>query len=454
MDNGSAAKSQLRPREATHLTPVGLPPSAVAPPSFLGHPREFWILAFVELWERFGFFLMMSLLVLFMNERWQMSQGAAMKWFSYYITAVYFSPVIGGYIAERGLSRPQWVAVGAALLSIGYFGFALGSRESMVIWFGLLVLGNGLFKPNIATLVGNLYAPGDPRRDSAFSYFYFAVNVGGAISPNIGGYLRTHFGWRVAFSAAGVGLILAVLVLLYFARSYRHLDAARAMATEQTEHTTSAVQRVAALFLISICALPFWTAIMQSGSSLAIWARDNTDRSFSLFGWSMQVAPEQFASLGSWFIILLTVPLTKLLERLYGGRGIHSAVKIGLGLVLSAVAFGLLSLCAAQLGSGQASMLWLVGYYFVFTIGELLLSPVGLSIVSKLAPPRWVGVMIGVWLLSTASGNLLVGVLGDYWEIWSHAQYFAVVAAGLLCAALLLLTQLRFLRRVIPSQQS
>ncbi len=453
MDNGSAAKTQRLPSEATHLTPVGLPVVSERL-GLLGHPRDFWTLAFVELWERFGFFLMMSLLVLYMNERLHLSEEEAVKWFGYYITAVYFSPLIGGYIAERGLSRPVWVAIGAALLSIGYFGFALASRETMVVWFGLLVLGNGLFKPNIATLVGSLYASGDPRRDGAFSYFYFAVNVGGAISPLIGGYLRMHFGWRVAFSAAGAGLILAVAVLLRFARRYKPRDHAHAVVSGQPEHTTSAPRRVAALFLISACALPFWTAIMQSGTSLALWARDNTDRSLSLLGGSSEFAPEQFASLGSWFIILLTVPLTAVLERVNRGRGVHSAVKIVSGLVLAATAFGLMSLCAAKTGAGRASMLWLVGYYFVFTLGELLLSPVGLSIVSKLAPPRWVGVMIGVWLLSTASGNLLVSLLGRYWARWSHTQYFAVIAIGLLSSAVLMLSQMRWLKRVIPSQQS
>jgi POT family proton-dependent oligopeptide transporter len=453
MDNGSAAKSQRLPSEATHLTPVGLP-APVARPGFLGHPREFWTLAFVELWERFGFYLMMSLLVLYMNERWQMSEAEAMTWFGYYVTAVYFSPLLGGYIAERGLSRPLWVAIGASLLSIGYFGFALASRETMVIWFSLLVLGNGLFKPNIATLVGSLYAPGDPRRDGAFSYFYFAVNVGGAISPLVGGYLRMHFGWRVAFSAAGVGLIFAVMVLLRFARRHKHTVLAQAAVAAQAQHATSAARRVAALILISACALPFWTAIMQSGTSLALWARDNTDRTLSALSASSELAPEQFSSLGSWFIILLTVPLTAVLDRLNRGRGVHSAVKIVVGLLLAATAFALMSFCAGQTGSGRASMLWLVGYYFVFTIGELMLSPVGLSIVSKLAPPRWVGVMIGVWLLSTASGNLLVGLLGRYWARWSHSQYFAVISIGLLSSALLMLSQLRWLRRVIPSQPS
>lgn len=190
--------------------------------------------------------------------------------------------------------------------------------------------------------------------------------------------------------------------------------------------------------------------MMQSGSSLAFWARDNTERSLSLLGRTVQLAPEQFSSLGSWFIILLTVPVTALLDRFSRGRGIHSSVKIVSGLVLAATAFGLMSLCAMKTGTGRAHMLWLIGYYFVFTVGELLLSPVGLSIVSKLAPPRWVGVMIGVWMMSTASGNRLVGVLGNYWTSWSHAQYFAVISAGLLFGALLLLSQLRWLRRVIP----
>lgn len=453
MDNSAVAKTPRVSSEATHLTPAGIP-LPIERPGFLGHPRAFWTLAFVELWERFGFFLMMSLLVLYMNERWHLSEAEAMRWFSYYITAVYFSPLIGGYVAERGLSRPIWVAIGAGLLSVGYFGFALASRETMAVWFALLVIGNGLFKPNIATLVGSLYAPGDTRRDGAFSYFYFAVNVGGAISPVVGGYLRMHFGWRVAFSAAGAGLILAVITLLWFSRRYRLQMQASASAAAEVEHSTSVTRRVAALLLISACALPFWTAIMQSGTSLALWARDNTDRSLSLFGFKTQFAPEQYSSLGSWFILLLTVPLTAVLDRVNRGRGVHSAVKIVTGLVMAAMAFGLMSFIAAYSHGQRASMLWLVGYYFVFTIGELLLSPVGLSIVSKLAPPRWVGVMIGVWLLSTASGNLLVGLLGRYWERWSHSQYFAVISAGLLASALLLLTQLRWLRRVIPSQQS
>lgn len=445
-----------KPAVAEHREPVFVP----APPpgasflnrrdQFLGHPMGFWFVAFVELWERFGFVLLLNLLTLYLNERWGVAEADTSRWLGDLMAAMYLAPLLGGTLTARWGRRATWVAMGALLLALGFFGLALAARQMMMVSFLVMVIGTGLYKPNIAALVGSLYAPGDPRRDSAFSYFYFAVNIGAALGPLVGDVLRTRMGWGYAFFAGGCALTLAFATMLAVRNRLRVF----APAAEHHEPGQGpARRRIAAIVLISLCATPFWIALMQSGFSLSFWARDCTDRVIALGSWRWEISPGMFSSLGGWFVILLTVPLNGLMDRLRRrGHGLSSAHKMVVGLIVCASAFGLLGVAAILRNGSHMSMLWLVGCYFLMTVGELLLSPIGLSVVSKLAPARWVSALLGLWFLSNAGGFWAVGFVGKLWDKWPHARYFALLAGFLIASAVLLAAQLRWLRTVLPGE--
>lgn len=446
---------------ADHREPAFIPPVVLRAPSptgerdILGHPPGFWYVAFVELWERFGFILLLNLLALYLNERWKVPEAETSRWLGDLGAAMYLAPLLGGTLSARWGRRSSWVAAGALLLALGFFGLALAARQMMLVSFVVMVLGTGLYKPNIAALVGSLYEPNDPRRDSAFSYFYFAVNIGAALGPLIGDALRARLGWAAAFIAGGCALTVAFVTMMLCRNKLRTYGGQSAH-SEQT--SGSSRLRIAAIVLVSLCATPFWIALMQSGFSLSFWARDCTDRVIALGSFRWELSPGMFSSLGGWFVILLTVPLSAMMNRLRrAGLGLSSAHKMVLGLLFTASAFGLLG-GASILGSRNGapathmSMLWLVGCYFLMTVGELLLSPIGLSVVSKLAPPRWVSALLGLWFLSNAGGFWAVGVVGKLWDRWPHARYFALLAGLLLASAVLLTAQLRWLRSVLPSE--
>jgi POT family proton-dependent oligopeptide transporter len=421
---------------------------------WLGHPHGFWLVAIVELWERFGFVLLLNLLALYLNERWGVKEADTSRWLGDLTALMYLAPLLGGTLTAHWGRRASWVALGALLLALGFFGLALAARQTMFLSFAVMVIGTGLYKPNIAALVGSLYAPGDPRRDSAFSYFYFAVNIGAALGPLVGDALRTRMGWGAAFFAGGVALTMAFVIMI----SVRgRLRTYASLATHHETVTGSPRRRVAAILLVSLCATPFWIALMQSGFSLSFWARDCTDRVLQLGSWRWEISPGMYSSLGGWFVILLTVPLNSLMDRLRrSGHGLSSAHKMVLGLILSASAFGLLALASVLRNggqnNGQMSMLWLIGCYFLLTVGELLLSPIGLSVVSKLAPPRWVSALLGLWFLSNAGGFWALRFVGKLWGLWPHARYFMLLAGFLLVAGVVLAAQLRWLRSVLPGE--
>lgn len=445
-----------QPAVAEHREPAFVPSELPDHPEpdrdWLGHPRGFWMVAVVELFERFGFVLLLNLLALYLNERWGVKEADTSRWLGDLTALMYLAPLLGGTLTARWGRRATWVAMGALLLALGFFGLALAARQTMFLSFAVMVIGTGLYKPNIAALVGSLYAPGDPRRDSAFSYFYFAVNIGAALGPLVGDALRTRFGWGTAFFAGGVALTMAFVIMISVRGRLRTYAAG---AAHHETATGSPRRRIAAILLVSLCATPFWIALMQSGFSLSFWARDCTDRVLAIGSWRWEISPGMYSSLGGWFVILLTVPLNALMDRLRkSGHGLSSAHKMVVGLVLSASAFGLLGVASLlRQGDSQMNMLWLVGCYFLLTVGELLLSPIGLSVVSKLAPSRWVSALLGLWFLSNAGGFWAVRFVGKLWGLWPHAHYFALLAGFLLFAGVLLFAQLRWLRTVLPSEQ-
>lgn len=417
------------------------------------HPRELYVLFFTEMWERFGYYLMLAIFVLYLNEHRGLSTGDAASLYGTYIGLAYLSPLLGGFLADRLLGHRRSILMGAAVLSLGYFLLALDRTAVFYVALGVLILGNGLFKPNIAALVGSLYAPGDQRRDAGFGIFYLGVNLGALMSPFVASYARNRWGWSGAFAAAGVGMSLGFATFALFGgklgqRKIVVLTPAEAAALAQAapetaEDRESARERLRALLVSCLIVVSFWIAFQQNGSTLTLWARDNTD--LTLHGLlSKPLDPVLFQSVNSFFILALTPVMLGVFQWLRArGSEPSTPAKIALGMVLTGVAYGVMALASLLGGdTGRVSALWLVGSYFVITIGELFVSPMGLSMVSKLAPRGTAALMIGVWYTATAAGNKVAGELGVYWSRWSHHGFFLVLTVCSVTAAVVLAVQL------------
>lgn len=381
----------------THLLPAPRAATAQLQPRSPRHSAALWILSLAEGCERFGFYLLLVVFTLFLNERMGFSETRAAGWYGMYMAAIYATPVIGGAIAARFRSPLYWAQVGVLVLAVGYFAFGLASPWGVALAIGILVVGNGLFKPNINTLIGSLYQVGDARRDEAFGIFYFAVNAGGMLGPLVGELARRQFGWSAAFSLAGFALLGAGFTLLS-GRSV--IGSGSHSSAEAGSGTAAPQQRVAALLLLSVIMIPFWTAYHQHGSSLTFWARDGVDRAVWWSSGRWEIPPGWFAGTSAGFVLVLTPVIVAM------GRWLRlsSIGKIIAGVVLGSASFGILRWATRESDAALVHPAWLLGHYLTMTLAELLLAPISLSLVSRLAPARWSGVMFGLWYAAAAVG--------------------------------------------------
>lgn len=431
------------------------------------HPRGLYVLFFTEMWERFGFYLMVALFSLYLTERLQMSKAETGSIYSTYKALIYISPLFGGYLADRVLGYTRAIILGAILLGVGYLLFSVPTTWAFYTAIGVLVLGNGLFKPNISTLVGNLYPQGDARRDSAFSIFYMGINLGAMFAGPAGETLRGLFGWSVAFAAAGVGMAFSFVI---FAALRKHVslgDTRSSVAAvldvplpaeyeDRPDPPKVERQRLFALGIMCVIVVFFWMAFEQNGTTLTFWAKENTDRWLRIGSWSWEIPVGWFQSLNPVFIIVLTPVIVRLMSYLRSKNLEPSTpAKIGLGMLLTAVSYGIMVLASRAGGdTGKVHMMWLTCCYFTITIAELFLSPMGLSMVTKLSPRRMTSLMMGVWFLATAVGNKASGVYSAYWDKWKHSEVFMLLVISSLVAAGLLVTQYRRLKAAMPPESA
>ncbi len=407
----------------------------------LKHPPGLYLLFFTEMWERFSYYGMRSLLVYYMIKHLQFTQERSSQIYGLYTGFVYFTPLFGGMLADRFLGQRRTVILGGVLMAIGHFLMAVESLFFPALVF--LILGNGAFKPNISTQVGALYAPGDHRRDRAFSLFYMGINLGAFFSPLVCGTLGEKIGYHWGFAAAGVGMVIGLLVYL---RGQKHL--APDLIMRKKEYRQQSAEpltrqdwlKISAIFVMMALSIVFWSVYEQQGNTMALWADANTDR--IIFGWEM---PASWFQSFNPFMIFIFVPLLNTLWSWQDRRGKEpsSIAKMGIGCILLAAAFLILIPPARQLAvHPRASLWWLAACTFVLTLGELYLSPIGLSLVTKIAPARIVSMMMGVWFLSSFFGNYLSGYLGTFWGKMSREHFFLLMfvlsfAAGLAFFALL-----------------
>ena len=405
------------------------------------------MLFMTEMWERFSYYGMRALLVYYMIKQLMFSQGEASHIYGMYTGLVYLTPVFGGILADRVWGQRKTVILGAVLMAIGHFLMAFEALFFPALLF--LILGNGAFKPNISTQVGYLYPKGDVRRDRAFSIFYVGINVGAFFSPLVCGTLGEVYGWHFGFSAAGVGMVLGLVIYLW-GQPWLGPDnlETRSASCQARQQPFSGDEKSRVLGLVALClvSVAFWAAFEQQGNTIALWADANTDR--QILGWSFPASWIQ--SLNPAFVFLCTPLITTLWAHQSKTHTEPSAVtKMALGCFLLACGF-LVMIPAARLHAldgTRVSILWLVFFSLLVTLGELYLSPVGLSLVTKLAPSRIVSMMMGVWFLAAFFGNYAAGFLGSYWERIPKDAFFLMIALMAMAAGIAILMIRKTLKR-------
>ncbi len=429
-------------------------PAAAAPADLFGHPRGLTFLFATEMWERFSYYGMRSLLVLYMTRYLLLVdqsgnvigligvkrgleaifgpldvQPLSSQIWGLYTGLIYFTPIFGGLIADRVLGRRRTVVIGAVLMAIGHFMMAV---EQLFLFALLaLILGSGCFKPNISTQVGGLYAPDDHRRDRAYSIFYVGINVGAFLAPLVCGTLGEEAGWHYGFAAAGVGMCIGLCIYLYALPHLpqEELSEAKAAHTAHRPLTRGEWRAVFALLVLFVPNTLFWACYEQIGNTIVLWADADTDRTVSLFGFAGQIPTTWFLAFNPFMIFAFT-PFVVARWARQAARGSEPSTvsKMALGCFGVTAANVIMAVAAFHAGGGKASWLWLFFFFVVITLGELYLSPVGLSFVTKVAPARILSMMMGVWLATSFTGGFLAGLLGSFWSRMDKPEFFLLIA--------------------------
>ncbi len=419
------------------------------------HPPGLPVLFLTEMWERFSFYCMLSILSLYMSE--QLAGGGlgfstfkTGQIYGLYVGLVYFTPFFGGILADRVFGIRKTIIIGGLFMMAGHFLLAFRPLPFFFSALCCLIIGNGCFKPNISVMLGNLYRDIPEKKDDGYNIFYMGINVGALFSPLVAAYLRSlHpiYGWHYAFAAAGVGMIFSLIIFNVFQKYVRAgenvaNDADSTHGREVKLTPQQARKRVMALLVIFGVVIFFWMAFHQNGLTLTFWARDATRTSLS---------PELFQSVNPFFVLAFT-PLLVAFWNVLRRRKLEpsTAAKLGIGMLLTAGCYAIMASAAFAGGNfGQVSVAWLISAYAVITLGELCLSPMGLSLVSKLAPWKIRGMMMGGWFAATAIGNYLSGLLGSFWDELLHSTFFIILVGTSLFAAAILFFTLKFLNPII-----
>jgi len=404
-------------------------------PVWFGQPRGLTILFLTNMWELFSYYGMRTLLVYYMTKGLLFPQGKASFIYGSYTAMAYFTPILGGAIADRWLGKRNAVIIGGSVMAIGHFMMAFEPLFYPAL--ATIALGNGLFLPSLPSQINDLYRADDPRRGRAYNVYYVGLNIGGFMAPLVCGTLGEVYGWHYGFGAAGIGMFLGLAIYLM---GQRYLPAepsrrgATANATAQVRGSDG--RRIWWLLLgVGIAATIFRGAYEQIGNTLPLWTDTNVDRA-----WGRFVIPM------TWFQALnplLVISMTPLLllhwrRRAAVGRDKSPAIKMAIGAAIVAVAYLLLAAVDASTGGARAGWPWLLAFFAILTLGELYILPTGLGLFARLAPPKLGATAVASWFLAVFSGSLLAGMVGTLWTRLGHSGFFvllaglALVAAGLL----------------------
>jgi POT family proton-dependent oligopeptide transporter len=425
---------------------------------FFGHPRGLSTLFFTEMWERFSYYGMRAFLILYMvapaaSGGLAFTDARAASIYGTYTGSAWAASILGGLIADRLLGQYRTVLVGGVVIAAGHFTLAFPALPFFYTGLALIAFGTGCLKPNVSTLVGSLYPQGDTRRDAGFSIFYMGINLGALFGPLVAGYLAQRVGWHIGFACAGVGMTAGLIQYVLGRQRLKEGIARLGQRPSATAGTTAARnaepggsftveewKRIGAIVIFFIAAGLFWGGYEQAGSTLNLFA----DRYTRLDIFGIAFPSSWFQSVQPIFVIILAPVFGWLWVRL-GRREPSVPAKFALGLLFMSLSFMVLIPAGAMAsGSGlRVSPMWLVVSYFVSEIGELCVSPIGLSAVTKLAPVRIVGLMMGVWFLSNAFGNKLAGWAAGFFSAMPLNQLFTITTAVLLGAALVMFAIIR-----------
>ncbi|BCT92062.1 MFS transporter [Lysobacter helvus] len=405
----------------------------VAGASWLKQPPGLAILFLTQMWEIFSYYGMRTLLVYYMTKQLLFSQQHASMVYGAYIATFYFTPILGGLVSDRWLGRKRSVIIGAAIMSLGHF---LMASESL-LYFALaaIALGNGLFLPSLPSQIDDLYAKDDPRRGSAYNFYYVGINVGGLLAPLVCGTLGELYGWHYGFGAAGVGM-LAGLAIYTLGGKWLPPERPKAQDLAPAERMPFAAmkQRILTLSAVAICVMVFRGAYEQSGNTIALWADVGLDRHAGNF----LIPMTWFQSLNPLLVIFLTPLLVALwTKQARAGHEPAPAKKMAMGAFGVSIAFLLLALVDAS-AQGHAHWVWLAAFFVLFTAGELFILPIGLSLFARLAPAGYAATSIAAWYFASFGGNLLAGGLGTLWSAMTHSAFFGVMAGVAALAGVLL----------------
>ena len=416
--------------------------NAPAQATWFGHPRGLTVLFLTNMWEQFSYYGMRAMLVYYMTKHLLLGQASASYIYGAYTACAYFTPIIGGLIADRVLGKRLAVVIGASVMAAGHFMMAFESLFYLALI--TIALGNGLFLPTLPSQVGDLYRRDDPRRGWAYNVYYVGVNIGGFLAPLICGTVGELYGWHYGFGLAGLGMLGGLLIYL---AGQRHIVDADAQAAAGA---TAAASRPAArgldrqtllvLFGIGIAVTLFRSAYEQIGNTVALWADSGVDR--HLGGWVIPMT--WFQSLNPLFVMLMTPPLLAWWgRRAAAGRDQTPALRMAQGALTVAAAYLGLALLAWAADGAMTSWLWLAAFFLVYTLGELFILPTGLGLFARIAPRHLGATTVGAWFLITFSGSLSAGLVGSLWSRMPHSAFFAMLAllAALAAALLRLLNQ-------------
>ena len=405
-----------------------------------GHPIGLYVLFFTEMWERFSYYGMRAILVLYLvaettegNAGLGWTNGEALALYGWYTMLVYVASIPGGWIADKFLGQKKSVLYGGILLVAGHSILAVEELWAFYSGLGLIILGVGLLKPNISTMVGGLYRQGDIRRDKGFTIFYIGINLGAFLSSLIVGYVGEVHGWHYGFGLAGIGMTLGLVQYLLGQKYLKNVgnfygdsENIEDLETMKKPLTKIEKDRVVVLFISFLLVIVFWGAFEQAGGLMNIYAKENTNR--MLMGW--EVPASWFQSLNAMFIIFLGTSVALYwANRKLKGKVSTSLFKMIIGLIIMGTGFFFMSAAAAEFNStGASAMYWLVLAYLFHTVGELCISPVALSYITKLAPVKYASLMMGVYFAMTGFGNKLAGLLGESAEGLGELTVFTGIA--------------------------
>lgn len=424
--------------------------AATAKPArtLFGHPPGLTVLFSTQMWAEFSFFGLQALLVYYMTKHLGFSQAKSSLIYGAYGAAAFFSPFIGGLIADRWLGRTKSVIIGGVSMMLGHF--AMASESLLFPALVLVAIGNGLFLPPLAIQVGDLYADDDPRKAHAFSAYYMGINLGALLAPLVCGTLGELYGWHWGFGAAGVGMAIGLIIYTSFSRMLPP-DVKRSQMIAETTASTARVVRehVVILLLMVAMIVLFRVGYEQSGNVIALWVADRTDRSIDLLGLDLTIPATWFQSINPLLIILGTPLLIRIWRKGRARETVsHLLRRMAAGCIIASAAMLVMVLAAVDSGpeGARVSSLWVVTYFFLLTLGELFVLPVGLTLIATLSPVRFAATAMGGWYIAKFLGSLLAGFMGAYWLAIPASTFFGLGLVSTVVASGGLLVLSRFAR--------